>query len=945
MKDIFKSFAYKAICVLFSILMISSAVTVGISAEEAASDTVSAEDNSYFYYYEKYTGNDFSDENITVFDNGQNPSAINSENKTLKIGFTVKQSARYAVCMNYTALQGNGNDITFSLTFDNQIPFRESESLTLERIWQDELQSDGTFYKDSVGNDRLPNQIEINEPQSKWLVDRQGMYNEPYQYYLETGNHTLEIAYADGDFNINGIVLGQPDKALSYSNYLSKNKDNEVGDKQEPVKIEAALTYRKNNSGIYPLTDKSNASTLPNNPGVTSLNSIGGSNWCYNGDSVSWKCNVPVSGWYKIAVKARQNLNQGMNSYRNIKIDGEVPFEESELLCFPYGLKWQVYELGEKEPYLYYFSEGEHILTMDCVPGKLGPSLRKLNRAVLDLNSLYRDIVVVTGTSPDVYKDYNLETVIEDLVPRLKKMSASIDEIADEIEKVVSGRDTQASVLDEMSIMLKKMADTPYTIPVRLSEFKGNTESLGSLILALSQQPLTVDYIELVPEGKKADSGKISFFDSVSYSIKSFAYSFTDDYSSFDTEQYKGKTPVNVWVSSGRDQVKIINQMVSDIFVSKTGIPVSLNMVDTSTTLIQATLAGKGPDVALLVPQDTPVNLASRGALVDLSKFNMDALKNEIGEQAFIPFEYNSGVYALPESQTFHMLFYRTDIFNEFGLEVPNTWDDFYKVMNILQFNNLEVGIAEINKANAAISLAANTFKTLLYQNGGRMFAEDLKKTALDNEIAYKTFETTAKLYTDHGIAKEYDFFNRFRTGEMAMAIEYYSAYNQLKAAAPEINGLWSFAPIPATVGENGELNRSEVSTVTGCIMLKSAVKKGIEQEAWSFISWWAGAEAQSYYANMLESTMGILGRYSPANRTAFKSMRWTHAESELIMSQWDSVICIPEIPGNYSIDRSITSALRASINDEGAPRRELALYNKDINNEITRKRKEFGLP
>ena len=90
---------------------------------------------------------------------------------------------------------------------------------------------------------------------------------------------------------------------------------------------------------------------------------------------------------------------------------------------------------------------------------------------------------------------------------------------------------------------------------------------------------------------------------------------------------------------------------------------------------------------------------------------------------------------------------------------------------------------------------------------------------------------------------------------------------------------------------------------------------------------------------------MGILGRYSPANRIAFKSMRWTHSESELIMSQWESVICIPEIPGNYSIDRSITSALRASINDGGAPRRELALYNKDINNEITRKRKEFGLP
>ena len=178
----------------------------------------------------------------------------------------------------------------------------------------------------------------------------------------------------------------------------------------------------------------------------------------------------------------------------------------------------------------------------------------------------------------------------------------------------------------------------------------------------------------------------------------------------------------------------------------------------------------------------------------------------------------------------------------------------------------------------------------------------------------------------------------------MAMAIEAYSAYNQITAAAPELNGLWSFAPIPGTVGEDGKLNRSAVGTVTGCIMLKSAEKKGIENDAWEFISWWVNGDTQGYYANMLESVMGVLGRYTPANHEAFSQMRWTSDEAALIDEQWESVVLMPEIPGGYYVNRSLTSAIRSAISQHSSPRRELALYNRDINNEITRKRKEFGL-
>ena len=94
----------------------------------------------------------------------------------------------------------------------------------------------------------------------------------------------------------------------------------------------------------------------------------------------------------------------------------------------------------------------------------------------------------------------------------------------------------------------------------------------------------------------------------------------------------------------------------------------------------------------------------------------------------------------------------------------------------------------------------------------------------------------------------------------------------------------------------------------------------------------------------MLEATMGLLARYTPANRKAFENMNWSSADAAVISEQWNQVTCIPEIPGGYYVNRSLTSALRSAITGDSPARRELSLVNRDINDEITRKRREFGL-
>ena len=86
-------------------------------------------------------------------------------------------------------------------------------------------------------------------------------------------------------------------------------------------------------------------------------------------------------------------------------------------------------------------------------------------------------------------------------------------------------------------------------------------------------------------------------------------------------------------------------------------------------TLLQATLADQGPDVALQVASsngavvtsatgttnasnDLPVNYGLRNAVVDLSEFeDCEEVMSRFRDSALEPFKYGDSLYELPETQ------------------------------------------------------------------------------------------------------------------------------------------------------------------------------------------------------------------------------------------------------------------------------------------------------
>ncbi|MBR7133220.1 MAG: extracellular solute-binding protein [Clostridia bacterium] len=950
---------------LISVLLIITINTVvsncflAVSAEitkdnKETDEVVSNNTDSYFYYYEKYKDEMYS-ATETVLEVGaavpSNPIEniddlpavrLESEDDSIIWSVTVPRTGNYIAYIDYYSLDGI-NDTEISLLIDGEVPFSEAKAMSLPRIWKDSDDiENGSFKTDFSGNDLTPSQEEVKRWNRVAFSDMLGMYSQPYIFNLEKGEHTVTLKNANIPVAVSKVVFGNMKEVPAYKEYISQysNSDHVSG---ESVRQEAELAFEKTDSSLSPKYDRSNGGTLPNDPVKIRLNTIGGSSWTTCGDSISWQVDVEKEGLYRLAFRVRQNFSEGMNSYRRLYVNGEIPFKEAEKVKFEFDPEWYIKVVGDDEPLYIHLKKGD-IITLECTSGPMDYPLREVQKAVLDLNEIYREIIMITGVTPSMYQDYELDSQLPELTDDLTAVSKRLNLAADAITKEMGKSSTGVATILKAVKIIDELAEDPFYIPDRLSNFKTNIESLSSLLLTLGGQAVELDSIHYIPKGAEIPEASIGLFANLSYKFKRFIATFSNDYNIVSSAGADSDKSILVWADLGRDQAQILNRLIEENFTTKTEIPIVLNLVSGASTLIKAVLAGKGPDVVLHIDAVTPVNLAARGALVDLSQFDLSVLQAETYDSAWTTYKYQGGIYGIPVTQNCDMLFYRTDIFESLGLNPPETWNEFYNVLEVLQSKNLQVGLPEINSADAGNSLAISVFSTLLFQNGGDYFTDDLSKTLFDTEVANIAFEKTVELYRVYGITREISIFNRFRSGEAPLSISSYSFYTQLTASAPEIAGLWDFTLIPGTVKEDGSVERTESATASGSIMLTRAVERGVENEAFEFMKWWASAETQTTYGRALEGILGVIGRITPANYVALENLGWSKSEFNKINTQLSVSYNQAAVVGNYQITRSLTSAIRSAINDKNSPRRALALYNKDINDEISRKRKEFNI-
>ncbi len=828
----------------------------------------------------------------------------------------------------------------------------------------------------------------IGEIRTYIASDSTGYFVDPLQFVFNEGTNTIQLEAQREEMIIYSIELVPYEPYVSYADYVAGLKGQgaaEITDTAD-VKVQAEYPSATSENTIYATNDRTAYITEPQDATALLLNAVGGDGgekWQNIGQWVRYNITVPKSGFYQVTLRFKQSVLEGTFSSRTLRVatagmiaNGEspkVPFYEAQYLQFNYSDDWQVQKLNNgADEYLIYLEEGENIIELEASLGNMAAILSTVEDAMTTVNEIYIKFLMITGADPDANRDYGFYRIMPDEVDELLHQAQVLYKVAEDFEKQTGSVGSHAKTLETVAKLLERMGGDEDEIAGNMGSLKDNLGTLGTWLQTSKNQPLEIDYIVVQPVGAELPRANDNLWQTIVFEVTQFFMSFIADYNTLgSTEIVKDENVVQVWTTLGRDQAQIIRNLInSDFNKNNPGVSVELKLV-AGGSLLPSVLAGVGPDVSMGHGSGDVINWAIRSAVRELN--DMPDLEKYVGtydpiqgfsggsfdengnwsgayftKAAVEPLtmfaEYEDGtqealLFGLPETQSFSMMFYRADIFNDLGLEVPATWDDLVAILPVFQNNNMQIAMP---KELGGLNL-------FLYQMGGDLYADHGKRIGLDTDIALQAFDYMCSFFVKYKCPKDYDFANRFRTGEIPMGIMDYGTYTQLSVYATEIKGLWEFVPLPGCVVYNDDgtttINNASISGTSALIML--ADDKRTEEQtynAWKYMTWYVGAENQAAYANELTALLGTVSKHNTANVDALRSLSWSTSEANNLMDQFTNLAAVREYPGGYIIARYVQFAFLSVYNDNADPTDSMLSYIVEINKEITRKRQEFDM-
>ncbi len=962
MNSYFNNIKTKTIIFCITVCIVLSSVTpILCSAETDYSDdfdwnkvnTITASDIiSYYDYYAEYNSADCPPDEIELpiskanlsnapssrIENnyaGRSGAALyQPENDTVSWDFSVKKSGLYCLYFEYYTVEGAGDNIERSVKIDNEAPFVEAQNLAFSRIWGDATDKPET---DTQGNEIMITQIEKPSWTWQFAEDPSGINREPFCFYLSAGEHNFKLEGAAepavwGKICFKSVL---DTRAKEYETVVKAYENTAEESDLPDIVLQAEDADIKSSQMLYPVSDRTSPTVEPYSAYKIVYNSLGGQMWSNADQWIEWNFTVEKSGFYALSSHFKQAYKEGRGCCRSIYIDGKLPFKEADSWLFPYSTTWQSGFFADKTetPYKIYLEKGEHTLRLAVSMGDYSEVIQNASNLLNELNNVYRKIIAVTGVNPDPYRDYRFDRSIPETIERMKDLSARLKALEQGIVKIEGNASSLVDVKRLYTNLDLMLRDTD-KISVRLSTFKDNIASFGTWINEQRGQPLQLDYVRFGAPDAELLQGEAGFFKLVTHYFCNFLSSFVMDYSKVGQTEIESDKSITVWMTTSQDQAQILRQIASTYFTPKTNIAVQVQLVST-TALLPSILAHKGPDVVLGVAQTDVNNLALRNAAENLYDYiDGEFLTSQFHDYSLNVFKFRDGLYALPETQTWPMLFYRTDILRELNIAPSDLtrWDLI-----------LETVLPKMKKSALSFGLlpTVDNFLTFLYQRGGDLYVNDMKSSGLSSSAAVESMKLFSTLYKEYGFALSFDFANRFRNGEMPIAVVDFSMYNTLTLFAPEIKNLWGMLPVPGTADSEGNINHTTVTRATGSVIMSDSENK---QAAGDFLMWWCSADAQDMFGKRLEAVVGAAARYNSANKNAMKAVKWNKDMKDSMLYQQEHLKEYSEVPGGYFTERLFNFAFRNIVYDNDEVRKTMSDMADDIDIELANKREEYDL-
>jgi len=867
----------------------------------------------------------------------------------LEWNVNVPQDGLYELIIPYAPLEGSFTEMVRGIQIDGSYPFAEAEHISFDRLWQD---STYPYERNSIQNEIRPVLSEILEWRTKPIADY-SVSSEPLRWLFTEGPHKIRLVGVREPIALHSIILSPVEHPPSYVEYAANIPP---GTGLEPWhSIFEAERYAYKSSSSIRTISLSEPYVSPDPEGRIVYNAIGGSYWRKPGERIAWDIEVPQDGYYAIDLKYFQGYNGNANVYRTIMIDGKVPFKEMYRYRFPPNSEMVIQPLSgaDGEPYLFYLTAGVHRLEMIADNSAIRPVILALQRVNERLTEIERTVRVISGNfgyggvvNTDEARVWEMTKYDPDIQNKLLSIRGDLEKISKYLKGLYQGVTDATTALDGAVSRVDDMLEDVNNLPNNVSVFNEIKSSLNAWTDSIETQPMHLDYLIVRTPDAKPDVKLPGAWDRAKYTAANFVRSF---FLPYDSIAANDKEVLTIWVQRSRDYLDLMEQVIEQEFTPETGIRVKVHLMPNQTALLMSTAAGEQPDLALGISMEIPVDFAMRGAAQDLTVFeDFHEVADRFHPGMTRSYQYNGNMYALPENVTYNMLFIRKDIFQQLGIEPPDTWEDVLYILPTLQENGMTFFYPEVpilqtpGVAGTSFMPRQSDFITSYYQHGAEFYSSDGLRPEVASSEGYTAFRQWTEWFTKYDLPKDVpSFFNNFRYGYIPAGIADISTYIQLTVAAPELAGQWEMLPIPGIEQPDGTVERWTSTGVSSAMILEASDQK---EEAWKFLKWWTSDDVQSRYARDIESFAGLEFRWHTANTNALQTLPWSDKELAVINEQWRWLKNMPIVPGYYMLPREINFAWNETLLEGTPPREALEGAQSALMREMLRKQEEFGL-
>lgn len=897
-------------------------------------------EDTYERYLSRVSAQPYTGEEL-IFPASQSESIYLSEENgaAAEVGVTAPKDGLYAISFSYKPEGDSVLDTVLSAAVDGIVPYAELSSLQAPNVW-----TWNGFPLDRYGNECVGMPLRSNVWQKAYFRPSSGRYSSPLTLMLTKGEHVISLRCIQSAISLASVSLC----ARPVPPAVAEGTPQGHG----LVVVEAEQMIRRSNPNVRTAASF-NSSLTPYSARKKVQNYIEDASFRYGGSKVEYDIDVPADGWYNLLFCYRQADKAGFTVFRNLYLDGQIPSEAFQNVPFGFSRAFTRYTL----PDTLYLTKGKHTLGLEVSLDATRSAIMILEKITDEMNDLTLQISKITGGNTDRYRDFVLSDYGIDAGTKLTYWADLLEQTYEALDSIKSTTGTCGEIqqLQVAARLLRILARKPNELPKRLNEFSRGAASnttanaaasastasvsvmqyLVEMIQSLQLSQMGLDKIILYQDIADVPAQK-SAFAALGDSVSRFVHSFgQQEYTAAYTAQ-SGDT-LQIWVNRPRQYLEIMQNLADTRFTPETGIKVDLSIVPDQSKLILANASGKAPDAAIAIASSSVYDLAVRGALANMRNFDsFKEVASRFPPGLLIPGVLDDGLYAIPETFNFWVMFYRKDILDSLDLTVPDTMQEVRDMLPQLRRMGMNFNCQVSNFIVKPFTVTT----PFIFQAGGNVYQPGTGLSALETPQAIDALTWLTENYTIYSMQYNItSFYQYFRDGRTPIGVSDYGTFNLLTNAAPELAGKWEMALYPGIADENGTVQRWTSGAAESSVIFSSSQR---QEDAWAFLNWWMSTSVQTDFSFLLQTTLGNEYMWNSANLEALANAPWDRENKAVILDQLKWTYDTPRVPGGYMAEREISNLIDAVMTGKKL-QTAIDASDRNIDREIARKMEEFG--